>query len=287
MKHSGEDSGLTDGSAETTPVGAATEICVSARGLSVGYNHEVVVTNVNFELRRGEAIALIGTNGSGKSTLLKTIVGLLAPIGGSLALFGKSPTSTPHRTAYLSQFHPSGFVLPLCVIDIVRMGRFPSRGLLKRLTKEDDDIVLSAMCRMGIEQLKNSPLRSLSGGQRQRTFLAQILAHQADLLVMDEPATGLDVGSKELYLQALSAELSRGAAIIIATHDIAEEASACQQVMLLARRVVALGKPQEVLTSESLLETFGVVVKTERGLTMLECVHGHDHSGADGRKDSG
>ena len=249
--------------------------------LDVGYNHEIVVADIDFELRPGQAIALIGTNGSGKSTMLKTIVGLLPSIGGSLSLFGKPPGRTPHRIAYLSQFHPSGFILPLCAIDVVRMGRFPSRGLMKRMTREDDDIVLSAMRAMGIEQYKDSPLRSLSGGQQHRTYLAQILAHQADLLVLDEPTTGLDAGGKEIYLQAISAELRRGAAIIIATHDIQEEASACQQVMLLARRVVAVGKPQEVLTTETLLETFGIVIESERGLTVLESKHGHDRTGTD------
>ena len=90
------------------------------------------------------------------------------------------------------------------------------------MTREDDDIVSSAMRAMGIEQYKDSPLRSLSGGQQQRTYLAQILAHQLDILVLDEPTTGLDAGGKEIYLQTISAELRRGAAIIIATHDTQE-----------------------------------------------------------------
>jgi len=251
---------------------------VLARDLKVGYNSEVIVADINFELRQGEAIALIGTNGSGKSTLLKTIVNLLSPLGGHISVFDMPPGSNPRRMAYLGQFHASGFVLPLRAIDIVRMGRFPSHGLWRRMGREDDEIVMSAMRTMGIEKLAESPLRSLSGGQQQRTYLAQVLAHQADLLVLDEPTAGLDAGGRDLYLRAIDNELSRGASIVLATHDIEDEAALCHQVMLLARRVVAIGSPQDVLVPDTLLETFGIVVTGERNrLTVLEPRHGHNH----------
>ena len=251
---------------------------VQARQLSIGYSNEVVVADIGFELRRGEAIALIGTNGSGKSTLLKTIVGLLPLVRGQLSVLGMPPGSNPRRIAYLGQFHASGFVLPLRAVDVVRMGRFPLHGLWRRIGREDDEIVLSAMRAMGIEKLADSPLRSLSGGQQQRTYLAQVLAHRADLLRLDEPATGLDAGGRELYLRAISDELRRGASIVMATHDIQEEPALCDQVMLLARRVVALGTPQQVLTHDTLLETFGIVVfGDQKHVHVLEATHGHNH----------
>ena len=143
------------------------------------------------------------------------------------------------------------------------------------MNRQDDEIVLAAMRAMGIEKLADLPLRSLSGGQQQRTYLAQVLAHQADLIVMDEPTSGLDAGGRDLYLHAINDELCRGAAIIMATHDIKEEAALCHQVMLLARKVVAIGAPSEVLTTEALLETFGIVVAGEQILHVLECKHGH------------
>ncbi len=249
---------------------------VQAKHLSIGYSREVVVADISFELRQGQAVALIGTNGSGKSTLLKTIVGLLTPLGGQLSVFGMPPGNNHPRIAYLGQFHASGFVLPIRAVDVVRMGRFPLHGLWRRMGRQDDEIVLAAMRTMGIEKLADSPLRSLSGGQQQRTYLAQVLAHQADLLVLDEPTGGLDAGSRELYLQAINDELYRGAAIIMATHDIQEEAALCHQVVLLARKVVAIGAPQQVLTPEALLETFGIVVAGENRLHALEAKHGHD-----------
>lgn len=249
---------------------------IQAKALSIGYSNEVIVPDISFELRQGKAVALIGTNGSGKSTLLKTIVGLLSVLEGQLSVFGMPPGNNHPRIAYLGQFHHSSFVLPLRTVDVVRMGRFPLYGLLRRMSRQDDEIVFSAMRTMGIEKLANSPLRSLSGGQQQRTYLAQVLAHQADLLVLDEPTAGLDAGGRDLYLHAMNDELCRGASVIMATHDIQEEAALCHQVMLLARKVVAIGAPQDVLTPQALLETFGIVITGEKRLHVLETKHGHD-----------
>ncbi|MDO8473651.1 MAG: ATP-binding cassette domain-containing protein, partial [Dehalococcoidia bacterium] len=233
---------------------------VQAKGLNIGYPGEVVVRDMSFNLGSSQALALIGTNGSGKSTLLKTIVGLLRPLGGHISVFGMPPGNNHSRIAYLGQFHASGFVLPLRAIDVVRMGRFPLHGLLRPMGREDEEIARLAMRTMSIEHLADHPLRSLSGGQQQRTYLAQVLAHRADLLVLDEPTAGLDAGGREIYLQAINDELRRGASVIMATHDIQEEAALCHQVILMARKVVAIGKPEAVLTPNALLETFGIVV---------------------------
>ncbi|MDD5288928.1 MAG: metal ABC transporter ATP-binding protein [Dehalococcoidales bacterium] len=269
------DSQKVSATNRTAPESSSEAPYVVAKDLNIGYANEVVVADVKFELRKGQAIALIGTNGSGKSTLLKTIVGLLKPLGGRLSVFGMPIGSNARRIAYLGQFHASGFVLPLQAIDVVRMGRFPLKGLWGRMSQQDNETALSAMHKMGIEKLAESPLRSLSGGQQQRTYLAQVLAHQADLLILDEPTSGLDAGGRELYLRAIKDELHRGASVIMATHDIQEEASLCQQVMLLAHRVVAIGAPNEVMTPEALLETFGIVVTGEQKLHVLETRHGH------------
>jgi ABC-type Mn2+/Zn2+ transport system ATPase subunit len=255
--------------------GDAGNLYMQANSLDIGYSGDVVVADISFKLEPGEALGLIGTNGCGKSTLLKTIVGLLPSLGGRLDVFGTPPGNNHSRIAYLGQFHSSGFVLPIRAIDVVRMGRFPLLGLWKRMVRQDEEIVLSAMQTMGVEKLAESPLRSLSGGQQQRIYLAQVLAHKADLIILDEPATGLDAGGRELYLRAIKEEIRRGAAVVVATHDIQEEAAMCQQVMLMARKVVALGAPQDVLTPEALLKTFGIVITADKRLQVIETHHGH------------
>jgi ABC-type Mn2+/Zn2+ transport system ATPase subunit len=249
---------------------------IYARGLSIGFDNRAVVSGIDFALLPGQALALIGTNGSGKSTLLKTITGLLAPLAGEVKVFGGRPGEQARRLAYLGQFHTSGFVLPLRAVGVVRMGRFPWRGLLGRMNSEDEEIIRWAMRAMGVEPLTDKPLRTLSGGQQQRIYLAQVLAHRADLLVLDEPTVGLDAGGRELYLRAMTAELSRGVSLVVATHDIHEEAALCQQAMLLARKVVAVGPTGEVLTPEALRETFGLIMDGEHKPAELECHHGSD-----------
>jgi ABC-type Mn2+/Zn2+ transport system ATPase subunit len=233
--------------------------CLRAQHLDIGYNHDTVVADINIELQMGQSLALVGTNGSGKSTLLKTIVGLQPPIRGNLTTFERKPGSVPRHVAYLSQFHVCGFVLPLRAVDVVRMGRFPILGLLGRMSREDEELVRAAMQTMGIEKLADSPLWSLSGGQQQRTYIAQVLAHRADLLVLDEPTAGLDAAGRDVFSRAIKAELARSATVVVATHDI-EEASACDMLMLLARRVVAVGAGPDVLTPDLLLKTFGIQI---------------------------
>jgi ABC-type Mn2+/Zn2+ transport system ATPase subunit len=233
---------------------------IAARDLSVGYRGVPLVAGIYLVVPSHSSLALVGTNGSGKSTLLRTLVGLLPAVAGSLVVLGARAGGAPRRLAYGAQFHASGFVLPLRAIEVVRMARYPERGLLGRLRSEDHDLVEWAMETMGVRDLARSPLRSLSGGQQQRVYLAQALARQADLVVLDEPTAGLDAGGRELYLQAFAAELARGASIVTATHDIAEAAE-YDQVLLLARRVVALGPGAEVLTADRLLETFGILVR--------------------------
>jgi ABC-type Mn2+/Zn2+ transport system ATPase subunit len=257
---------------------SASDACVIAHDLDVGYQTQVIVPRVNFELTCGHSLALVGINGSGKSTLLKTIVGLLPPIRGKITVLGNSPGKNPGQLAYLSQFHDSGFILPLRVKDVVLMGRFTDKGLFGRITPSDEEIVSQSMQRMGIEDLRNTPLRMLSGGQQQRVYMAQVLARQADLIVLDEPTSSLDASGRELFVHIMDEERQRGAMMMVATHDI-QLASVCDQAMLLAHEVVAVGPGEEILTPEALLKTFGIVLLyqgEDKGVGIIEREHGHN-----------
>ena len=262
----------------TTETRESASPSISAQRLSVGYGRELVVEGIDLDVRAGGSVALVGTNGSGKSTLIKTLVGLLPVAGGSLEVLDRPPGASPRRTAYHSQFHNSGYILPIRVIDVVRMARYPALGLTGRMSDEDHQLVAESMERMGISHLTREPMRSLSGGQLQRVYLAQVLARRADLIVLDEPTAGIDAGGRELYLKAFAEELGRGATIVTATHDISE-AVEYEQVLLLARRVVALGAGRDVLTPDQLMETFGIVIKDPHSyhagrFTVAEVSHG-------------
>ncbi len=262
----------------TATLSKTSSSCVIARNLDIGYQGQVIVPQVNFELTCGNSLALVGINGSGKTTLLKTIVGLLPPIRGEIIVLGNPPGKNPHQLAYLSQFHDSGFILPLRVKDVVQMGRFTEKGLFGRMTSQDEEIINASMQRMGIAEMRDAPLRMLSGGQQQRVYMAQVLARQADLIVLDEPTSSLDAAGREIFSTILAEEQQRGAMLVVATHDI-QLASECNQAMLLAHEVVAVGPGDEILTPEALLKTFGIVLLyqgADKGVGIVEREHGHN-----------
>lgn len=229
---------------------------ISADHLCVGYCKRPIVEGVTLDMQPGELLVLIGTNGSGKSTLLKTLAGLILPVHGDLHLLGDHAGQLPKRVAYLPQHPVSSHTLPLCVRDMVAMGRYAHLGLLKRASKEDQFIVEESMRRVGIEEQANKPIRDLSGGQQQRTHLAQVLARQAEVLLLDEPTAGLDINGRKLVASLIAAERARGVTVVMATHELLD-AEHATSVMLLAQRVVALGPPDVALRDEFLRECFG------------------------------
>jgi ABC-type Mn2+/Zn2+ transport system ATPase subunit len=240
-----------------------------------------VVAGIVLQAPAGSTVALVGTNGSGKSTLLRTLAGLLAPVDGHLRVLGQEPGTAPARVAYLAQHQPADAVLSLRVADVVRTGRFARLGLVRRPGPEDRVAVDAAMDRTGVADLARAPLRALSGGQRQRVRLAQVLARQADLLLLDEPTAGLDAAGHRRYLDVVAEERARGATVVTATHDLGE-ALRCDQVLLLAGRVVAAGPPADVLRPDLLLEAFGVALQAVPHLDHTdvlapEAAHGHEH----------
>jgi ABC-type Mn2+/Zn2+ transport system ATPase subunit len=229
---------------------------ISADHLCVGYGKHPVVEGVMLDMYPGELLVLIGTNGSGKSTLLKTLAGLIHPVHGDLHVLGQHAGQLPTRVAYLPQHPVSSHTLPLQVRDVVTMGRFAHLGLFKRTSSSDRTIVSSAMQRTGIDEQASKPIRDLSGGQQQRTHLAQVLAREAEILLLDEPTAGLDINGRKLVAELIAGERARGVTVVMATHELAD-AEQATSVMLLAQRVVSMGPPQEALRDEYLRECFG------------------------------
>lgn len=248
---------------------------VAATHLAVGYRGQAAVDHIDLTIPAGTWVSVVGTNGSGKSTLLKTIVGLIPPVSGALQVLGRPPGDSARSLAYLSQSREGGFLLPLRARDLVRMGRYSVRGLTGRMRAEDSAACDRAMASLGVDDLADLPLGELSGGQEQRVHLAQALAREAALIVLDEPTSGLDAAGRERYRDVMREECRRGATVVAATHDVGE-AAAADLVLLLAKRVVALGPPSEVLTAANLLATFGVVIsELPEGLLVMEPTHQH------------
>lgn len=224
----------------------------TATDLVLAYGTTTVLDRASFAIPRGAVTALIGPNGAGKSTLLNAMAGLLDPRAGRLDLHH------PRRggVALVLQSTRVNEHLPLTVRETVTMGRYATLGPFRRLRPADRAAIDDALEALAITDLASRPLHELSGGQRQRAFVAQGLAQGADVLLLDEPITGLDLLSRQHILDAIAAERSAGHAVVVSTHDLGD-AAAADHLLLLAGRVVASGPPSEVLTPEHLAEAYG------------------------------
>lgn len=229
---------------------------IHAEDLAVGYDRHVVVDDITLDVHPGGLVVLMGTNGSGKSTILRTLAGLLEPVSGDVRVLDEWPGGRAERVAYLPQHPKSLATLPLRASDVVRMGRFARLGLIGRATKEDDEAVETAMARMSVLQFRDKPLHALSGGQQQRVHLAQILARNADVVLLDEPTAGLDAQGRKAIARMVQEERDAGHCVVMATHDLAD-AEPADTVLLLAHRLIAQGPAGDVLTDENLRATYG------------------------------
>ncbi|MFF0570469.1 zinc ABC transporter ATP-binding protein AztA [Streptomyces sp. NPDC004041] len=214
--------------------------------LSAGYPGRPVLHQLSAVITPLAMTALVGPNGSGKSTLLGVLAGVIAATSGQLRYAeGSPPAFVPQRGAV-------GDTLPLTARQTVEMGRWGQRGPWRRLTRTDRTAVDSAMERLGVTDLGARQLGELSGGQRQRVLIAQGLAQQSDLLLLDEPTTGLDPEARKRITALLTELIADGTTVVQATHDLEAARSADACLLLADGRLVGQGPPERVLTPEAL-----------------------------------
>jgi manganese/iron transport system ATP-binding protein len=230
---------------------------IELHGVRAGYDGRTVIDGVDLTVRRGELIALVGANGAGKSTLLKTIVGLLRPYEGSVRVFGSGPGGSARQLAYLPQAEQVNWDYPLRVEDVVLMGRVahatPGRGP----SAVDRSAVAMALGRVQIVDLARRPIDALSGGQRQRVLLARTLAADPELLLLDEPATGVDPATEEQLMSLLGDLASHGRTVLVATHDLAGVMAHFPRVLCMNGGIVADGDAS-ILRDDAILRlTYG------------------------------
>jgi manganese/iron transport system ATP-binding protein len=224
--------------------------------LFVRFDSRLALDDVSFQLHHGERVAVVGPNGAGKSTLFKSIAGVLKPISGEIKVYGHGPGG--HICiAYLSQRSQVDWSFPVTVSDVVMMGRIGKLGLLRWPKHRDWEIVRQALVDVGLEELTNRQIGELSGGQQQRMFIARALAQEAELMLMDEPLTGLDISSQESIFTILDDLQGRGVTVMVATHDLDLAAGSFDRVMLLNQRMLGFGVPEQVFTPKQLMSAYG------------------------------
>lgn len=243
---------------------AATPFELIAQDLHFAYAGREVLQGVNLRVQPGEVVALLGANGSGKTTLLRLLLGLARPRAGRVALNGRplashSPRELARHLAYVPQNHIAPF--PYTVLDVAVLGRLPYTGLLRAPSARDQEIASANLERLGIAALAQRPYTEISGGERQLTLIARALTQGARVLVLDEPASGLDYGNQLRFLQHLRRLAAEGYAIVKATHHPEHALLASTRVVLLAQgRVMADGPPRAVVTPERIRQLYGVDV---------------------------
>ncbi|MER8220706.1 zinc ABC transporter ATP-binding protein AztA [Streptomyces sp. NPDC094143] len=228
------------------PRAETTDLRVRITDLDAGYPGRPVLRQLTVTIPALAMTALVGPNGSGKSTLLGVLAGVIQATSGQVQYAeGRPPAFVPQRGAV-------GDALPLTARQTVEMGRWGERGLWRRLTRHDRAAVDLAMERLGVADLADRQLGELSGGQRQRVLIAQGLAQQSDLLLLDEPTTGLDPGARERITALLTGLIADGTTVVQATHDLEAARSADACLLLSDGRLVGQGPPEEVLTATGL-----------------------------------
>jgi len=213
--------------------------------------------DVSLTVNPGERVALIGPNGAGKSTLLNLIVGIESGYAGAIEVYGNPAHECRHRVAIVPQRSSIDWRFPVTVRQVVMMGRYVHLGWFHRPRQEDRDRVEQALETMGITPLCDRQVGELSGGQQQRVMLARTLAHDADLLLLDEPLNHVDLSTQELIFHTLEKLTAAGKAVIVSTHDLGVLTVHFTRAMFIDRRVIADGKVEEVVTPETIAQAYG------------------------------
>ena len=242
-----------------------------AENLGVRYESALALSDVTFKLNLGERLAVVGPNGAGKSTLLKVIAGVLSPTEGNVQIFGNEP-GVHICIAYVPQRSQVDWRFPVTVADVVMMGRVGQLGLFRNPKASDWALVNQALDVVRMTHLAKRQISQLSGGQQQRMFIARALAQEAELMLMDEPLTGLDISSQDEVFGILDRLQRQDVTVLVSLHDLKIAAQKFDRVMLLNHAMLAIGTPESVLTPENLAPAYGGhlhLVPTEDGALAL------------------
>jgi len=253
-----------------------TEIeAITSKEVEFRYDEHPVLSDVSFQIKRGEFVAITGPNGSGKTTLLKLILGILQPQKGEIRVMGYS-TRERDKIMNLIGFMPqkehisSNF--PILVRDVVMLGLGARKGITKPTKRADEEEGIQAIKSVGLdEEIWTKKFAELSGGQQQRVLLARALAIKPEILLLDEPFNGVDIPSQNKILDLISDLRKKGVTVLFVVHNVNPLLHQIDKIMLLKGRIVAFGRPDEVLTDKNLISAYGA------SIPIIYCEEGYAH----------
>ena len=233
-----------------------------AKNIVTGYDKKIIIDGIDLSVPSNKVSVIIGSNGCGKSTLLKTMARLIKPLSGDIVIDGKKITTMPSKKlAQILGLLPQSPVVPegITVWDLVSRGRFPYQNLFSSLNKEDFEAVEEALEIMGISELANRCIDELSGGQRQRVWIAMALAQQSDILLLDEPVSGVDQNGLELFYEILmDIKKNYDLSIILVSHDLDLVYKYSDRVALVNGTIICSGTPKQVFNNPAAKKIFGL-----------------------------
>lgn len=231
---------------------------VTFEGVSLGYGGRAILSDLNFVLPEGDFLGLVGPNGAGKTTVLRALLGSLDPLGGAVK------RADGLRFGYVPQRDSVNAHFPLRVLDVVLMGRYDRVGLGRRPGARDEALAYKALEQVGITDLAGRRLTSLSGGQKQRTLIARALVGEPNVLVLDEPTTGMDLVSTTQILGLVRDLHERdGLTVLMVSHALNEVANYVERIALVVRGKFRVGRVDEILAEETLREVYGIPVEVQ------------------------
>ncbi|WP_276509274.1 manganese/iron ABC transporter ATP-binding protein [Leisingera aquaemixtae] len=243
---------------------AAAEGGIAAKNVTVTYrNGHTALWNASFDIPRGTVTALVGVNGAGKSTLFKAIMGFVPAAQGEIRILGMSVKDALRKNlvAYVPQSEEVDWAFPVLVEDVVMMGRYGHMGFLRRPKAADHEAVDQALRRVNMQDFRHRQIGELSGGQRKRVFLARALAQDGQVILLDEPFTGVDVKTEEQIIALLRELRDEGRVMLVSTHNLGSVPEFCDRTVLVKGTVLGSGPTETTFTRENLEHAFGGVLR--------------------------
>lgn len=247
-----------------TPSPAAMRAGLHVDGISVTYrNGQTALVNASFDIPKGSITALVGVNGSGKSTLFKSLMGFVPTSQGRVEILGMpaSEALKKNLVAYVPQAEEVDWDFPVLVEDVVMMGRYGHMNWLRRPKSVDQNKVTDALKRVGMEEYRKRQIGELSGGQKKRVFLARALAQEGQVILLDEPFTGVDVTTEEQIIALMQELRDEGRVMLVSTHNLGSVPDFCDRAVLINKTILASGPTDQVFTAENLRIAFGDVLR--------------------------
>ncbi|MBM3198440.1 MAG: metal ABC transporter ATP-binding protein [Chlamydiae bacterium] len=228
------------------------QIALLVEQLHVAYGHVLALKDVSFAIPKGKMVGILGPNGAGKSTLIRSLLGLTPAFLGKVNFMEKSK-----KVAYVPQRSSVDLDFPITVQEVVSMGCYGRRGLFRRIDAQEKQKIAIAMEQTGLTSLAKRPIGELSGGQQQKTFLARALVQDADIYLLDEPFTGVDMTTENAMVQILQGLCKLGKTLCIVHHDLHRVQQYFDYILLLNVSLIACGPTQEVFHRENLRKAYG------------------------------